>query len=229
MNTTTSEAQQSEFMEALNQTEVGAFLAKHLKLILSLIVLIIVGLIGWAIYSYQMDQKRLAASEVMFEFRQETLAPFKEGTLSIEQTVGRFETAFEKTSGTLVGFPTLIDLADELVAQGELEAALSALNMAPDLSGMPYAQYFLATRKAVVLEDLGQNQEALLVLEQLRDSSAQLLSDKVYLDLGRLYRANGELDKARASFQHVLDNMAQNEFATLARLYLNELNAEVKE
>lgn len=229
MNTTTSDPQQSEFIEALNQTEIGAFLAKHLKLIASLIILIVVGLIGWAIYSYQMEQRRLAASEVMFEFRQESLSAFKEGKLSIEQTLGEFETAFKKTSGTLVGLPTLIELTDELVAQDKLQEALRVLNMAPSLSGMPYAQYFLANRKAVVLEDLGQTQEALQVLEQLRDSNAQLLNDKLYLDLGRFYRETGDLEKARSSFQQVLDNMAQNEFATLARLYLNELNAEVKE
>lgn len=228
MNTTTSEAPQSEFIEALNQTEVGAFLAKHLKLILSLVALIIVSLVGWGVYSYQLNQKRLAASEEMFQFRQEVMTPFLEGSLSAEKVASQFEMAFAQTSGTLVGVPTLIELSDELVAQGELETALQVLNLAPGLSGRPYAHYFLSTRKAVVLEDLGQTQQALEVLEQLRDSSAQLLSDKVYLDLGRLYRATGETKKAQASFQHVLDNMAQNEFATLARLYLNELEAEVK-
>jgi predicted negative regulator of RcsB-dependent stress response len=229
MNTTTSEAQQSEFIEALNQTEVGAFFAKHLKLIISLIVLVFVGLIGWGIYSYQMDQKRLAASEVIFQFKQETMNPFMAGKISVEETMENFSSAYKQTSGTLVGLPTLVELADELVAQDELDASLRILNMAPDMSGMPYAQYFIATRKAIVLEDLGDDQQALQVLEQLRDSSAQLLSDKIYLDLGRLYRSTGDVEKARASFQHVLDNMAQNEFATLARLYLGELNAEVKE
>lgn len=227
--TTTSESQQSEFIEALNQTEVGAFLAQHLKLIVSLVVLVAVALIGWGVYSYQMDQKRLAASEVMFKFKQQTLAPLKAGELSVEKGLENFQEAYNKTTATLVGFPTLIDLADEFSARGELEAALSTLDMAPDMSGMPYAQYFLATRKAVVLEDLGQNQQALHVLEKLRDSTAQLLSDKVYLDLGRLYKASGDIDKARVSFQHVLDNMAQNEFATLARLHLNELNAQAKD
>jgi len=176
-----------------------------------------------------MEQKRLAASEVIFQFKQETMNPFLAGKLSVEETMEKFTGAYNQTSGTLVGLPTLIELADELVAQDELDASIRALNMAPDMSGMPYAQYFIATRKATVLEDLGNDQQALQVLEQLRDSSAQLLSDKIYLDLGRLYRSTGNIEMARASFQQVLDNMAQNEFATLARLYLSELDAEVKE
>ena len=55
-------------------------------------------------------------------------------------------------------------------------------------------------------------------------SGIKLMEDKVYLDLGRLYRDTGDSEKAKSSFQWVVDKGTEAEFKKMARLYLDELN-----
>lgn len=225
MNTSSSHTSSSSpLAEALGDTEVGSFISRHLTALISLLVLILVGLFSWGIYSYQKEKRHEAYSETIYRFQRSDMAPFLAGEVSVSEFMTKLEGVGHEV-GYFIGLvPVVIQASDELLRRGQWEEAIKALKMVSAHKSEPTVHYFIATREAQAYEDMGQYQEAIGVLEGLRSSPMKLLEDKLYLDLGRLYYRTGDREKARLSFEHVLSSpMAQNEFATLARLFLSEL------
>lgn len=134
-------------------------------------------------------------------------------------------TALHKETGDYIGLvPAAIKTADLLMTQGKKEKALEFLTIAKSISNNDYAQYFINTRLAVIFEDLGKNQEAVDVLTKLSSSDVKVFEGKVYLDLGRVYLKLGNKEKAKASFQYVVDKAKDDaEFVKIAKLQLANL------
>lgn len=74
-----------------------------------------------------------------------------------------------------------------------------------------FASYLMANS----YEDLGKVEEASSILESLVNSN--LMLDKVYFDLGRMYKKLGNQEKATTSFQWVIDNYPDSDFANFAK------------
>ncbi len=73
-------------------------------------------------------------------------------------------------------------------------------------------------------EDLGKNAEAVEVLKTISKSKTDAFPGKTYLDLGRIYLKLNDKEKAKASFQYVLDKAKDDaEFVKMAKLYLSTL------
>lgn len=208
---------------ALNSTEMGSFISRHLALVISLVVLLIVGIFGYGLYSYQASQQNQVHAETLYRFQQAEMEAFTSGETSVAEFMEKFK-GIQTEVGSFDGLSSLvIQVSDELLKRGQWEEALVALKMISEHKSNPYLHFFIATREAAALEDLGRYQDAVVVLEGLRSSPVKLMEDKLYLDLGRLYLKLDDKEKARMSFEHVTTIMAQSEFASLAKLYLQEL------
>lgn len=214
---------QTALHDALNQTEVGAFIAKHLVLFISLIVLLIFGVIGWGVYTYQGQQKNAVYAQAVHEFTQDSFTKFELNNLSVEEFLKGYEALVAETEGSIVLAPLAVQASDVLLSKSLWEQALQVLAPLEKHKNDPFVHFFVATRQAVAYEDLGSYDKAITVLENLNTSSVKMMEDKVYLDLGRLYMRTGNTEKARLSFEHVTKVMAQSEFSALAHLYLNQL------
>ena len=101
--------------------------------------------------------------------------------------------------------------------------AYSVATEAMDKVSNDQAAYFLRMRAAVLAENLNKLDEALKHLNTLISGSIKYMEDKIYLDLGRLQLKTGDTEKAKSSFQHVIDNGKEEEFKKMAKLYLSEL------
>lgn len=214
---------QSTLHDALNQTEVGAFIAKHLVLFISAIVLVIFGVIGWGIYNYQGEQKNAVYAQAVHTFTQETFTQFELDKISAEEFLKSYDALVLETQNSIVLAPLAIQASDAFLGKSLWQEALKVLAPLENHKSDPFVHFFVATRQAVAYEDLGSFDEAISVLEKLNTSSVKMMEDKVYLDLGRLYMRTGNTEKARLSFEHVTKVMAQSEFSALAHLYLNQL------
>ena len=208
---------------ALNSTDMGSFISRHLSLVIALVVLLVVGIFGFGLYSYQASQKNQAHAETLYRFQEAEMVAFTTGQTSVAEFMEKLK-GIQMEVGSYEGLASLaIQASDELLKRGQWEEALVAIQMISKHKSNPYMHFFIATREAAALEDLGRYQDAVVVLEGLRSSSVKVMEDKLYLDLGRLYLKLDEKEKARLSFEHVSTTMAQSEFATLAKLYLQEL------
>ncbi len=216
------------FQEAMNETEIGAFLLKNKATVGIILGVVLLGLVGFGIYNYTDGKKAEQAATLVFQFRESSLKSYQEKKLDAAGLLGKFQEMQKAVGGHRSLVLPLIEVSDLLLKDKQLESAQSLLEQGLSTYGRKDAivHYFLATRYAAVSEDLGQDQKALEALEKLMGSEAKLLESKTYLDLGRLYLKLGNKDKARTSFQHVVDNPGQTEMIKLARLYLADMGVE---
>jgi predicted negative regulator of RcsB-dependent stress response len=214
----------SPLIEALNSTEVGSFIARHLGAFIALLVLIVVGIFGYGVFRYQQERKFEAHAQTLHQFETTELQAFINNEASVDEFMSKLR-GIQEEVGSYVGLTSVVlQASDELSSRGQWEQSLEALKMVSEHKNSPYIHIFIAQREARAYEDLGKYREAIGVLEGLRSNSVKLLEDKLYLDLGRLYKRVGDNEKARLSFEYVLTlPVAQDEFATMARLFLSEL------
>ncbi|MGZ3809534.1 MAG: tetratricopeptide repeat protein, partial [Bacteriovorax sp.] len=137
-----------------------------------------------------------------------------DGIKSLHKEVGNY-------SGLI---PVVIKASDALMSGQHLNEALEVLTIGQQVSKNEYSDYFIMSRLAVVYEDLGQNQNAILTLEKMNSKSLKIFEGKNYLDLGRLYLKQGDKEKAKASFTYVVEKAKDDsEFVKIAKLYLSKI------
>jgi len=207
----------------LKATSFGAWIAENKSLSISVIVLILVGVIGFGIFNHFQTKKNNEYAGVLFEFSQNELSQFREDKLDASSLVAKYNEVSSEM-GSFDGAASFsIEVIDSLMDKGNNEQAYQLATQSLDKISNAQAQYFIGMRAAVLAENLGKDQEALGHLNSLISSSVKYMEDKIYLDLGRLQFKTGDSEKAKSSFQHVIDNGKEEEFKKMARLYLSEL------
>lgn len=223
MSSSATSSSQSALHDALNQTEIGAFIAKHLTSVIILIGLIIFAVIGWGVFHYQGQQKAAVYASNVHDFTQNTFTQLELEKISVAEFQEKYSALLTEINYSIVVAPLAIQAADIFLAKSLWEDALKVMAPLEKHKSDPFVHFFVATRQAVAYEDQGLYPEAIRVLESLNTSKLKMMEDKIYLDLGRLYMRTGNTEKARLSFEHVTKVMAQSEFSALAHLYLNQL------
>ncbi|EQC48984.1 tetratricopeptide repeat protein [Bacteriovorax sp. BSW11_IV] len=221
MNTTTQMSQQN-FDGQLQQTELGSFIARHKGGFLILVIAIVFGIIGYGIYSVRASKAEEVNAGKVFAFSNTTFKDFKEGKVDAAKVSEDFAILMNEVGSFNGAIPTALEVSDALLAKGLKEDALKTLVELGTVKNV-ISKYFVNLRLAAIYEDLGQTDKAIISLEELLNGP-KLLEEKVYLDLGRLYLAKGDKDKARRNFEYVEKNMAQEEFKKLAKYYLSTMN-----
>lgn len=210
--------------EALQETELGAFIAKNKSSVIGFVVLIILGVFAWGGYAVYESNKNDELSSVAFDFKNKNFS----NLVSKSMTTSDYTKAYLDMAAKMPGFvgltPLAINSSDELTKQGDLEGSIKVLDTVKDQSN-PYIKYFVYSRMAVNHEDLGNTDKAIESLEGIVKANIKVMESKTYLDLGRLYLKKGEKAKAKTNFQYVIDNLGQAEFVKLARLYLADMES----
>lgn len=208
--------------EILKETELGTFIANNKTPIIGFVVAVILGVFAWGGYTNFKSNKNDELGAVVFNFKQSSYKQLVDKKL----TTTEFATAYKAMASGVAGFDGLVPFAiiasDEITNQNDLNSALSILETVKEVKN-PYMVYFVHSRMAVLKEDLGQTDKAIESLERIVKANVKIMESKTYLDLGRLYLKSGNKEKAKTSFQFVIDNMGQAEFVKLARLYLSEM------
>lgn len=229
MNTTTNTPTESGPIDTakldgeLKETSFGAWIAENKSLTISLIVLIFLGLIGYGVFNHFQTKKNNEYATILFNFTQDNLSSFREGKLEAKELVAKYSATLEEV-GSFDGAGSFsVEVVDALSEKGNYEMAYSVATEAMDKVSNDQAAYFLRMRAAVLAENLNKLDEALKHLNTLISGSIKYMEDKIYLDLGRLQLKTGDTEKAKSSFQHVIDNGKEEEFKKMAKLYLSEL------
>lgn len=210
--------------EALQETELGAFISNNKSSVIGFVILLILGVFAWGGYTAYKSSQDDKLGAVVYDFKAKNFNSLVSKTMSpSDYTKGYLE-----MSSSMNGFvgltPLAISSSDELTKQGDLEGSLKVLETVKGQSN-PYIVYFVYSRMAVNHEDLGKVDLAIADLEKVVQANIKVMESKTYLDLGRLYLKKGETAKAKTNFQYVIDNLGQAEFVKLAKLYLAEMES----
>lgn len=188
------------------------------------IALVVIAVLGWGYYQTHSHAQTEVNAQKVYTFTVGPLKEFSENKLDADKAVESFLKLSTEVSGFQGLNPIGIQLVDSLLLQGKNEQALKVLDVLSPLAKNDYARYLLLSRKAVVLEDLGKIDESLKALEELAATNLKIFEGKIYLDMGRLQLKKGDKEKARKSFEYVVNTAKEEvEFVKLANLYLGQM------
>lgn len=209
--------------EALGQTELGSWISNNKAPVLSAVALLVLGIFGYGIFNHFQSEKHQKYADSLHSIVTEKLGPFREGKIKSEELVSSFEGTWQEMGSFAGASPYVIQVVDALTAKKNYAEAYKIVNEANQRIQNPQLNYFFSIRAAALAEDLGKKKEAIEHLKKVVGSGVKYFEGKVYLDLGRLYRDTGDKEKAKSSFEYVLEKGKEAEFKKMARLYLEEL------
>jgi predicted negative regulator of RcsB-dependent stress response len=209
--------------QSFDQGDMGTWIERNKNLAIGILILILVGIAGYGILMNQAGKSKDKNDNSIYDFTSQSLVAFDKKEIDSNALVEKYN-ALSKDVGSYSGlFPAAINVSDALFNSGNRKQAIEVLKSSQASFKDSYQIYLISSRLATMLEDEGQVDEAITVLEGLSGTNLKVLEEKTYLDLGRLYLDKGNSEKAKASFQYVVDNGKENEFIKLAKLYLAEL------
>lgn len=224
MTNVTTAAPNRNIKEILNSGDLGGVIQKNKRLFILLFVLVTISVIGYGLYSQVSEQSREQYNSDIYKFDQGELKKYIETGADSKALVESFKKLHTNVKNYSGLFPVTIKLSDALVVHKNLDDALEVLTIGNAVANNEYNNYFILARMAVVYEDLNQDQKAIETLEKMNSAKFKIFEGKIYLDLGRLYLKTGNKEKARTSFQYVVDKTKDEaEFVKVAKLYLAKI------
>lgn len=226
MNTTTNTTtpkQGTSIDEALGQTELGNWISQNKMPVISALVVLVIGIFSYGVFNHFKTEKENKYSNALHNIVQDKLTPFQEGKVTAEEFATAINNEWKEMGSFAGAAPYVIQVVDALTAKGNYKEAYSLIADADKRIDNPQLSYFINIRAAALAEDLGKKTEAIAHLKKIVGSGVKYFVGKIYLDLGRLYLETGDVEKAKASFQYVIDEGKEVEFTKMARLYLDEI------
>ena len=187
--------------------------------IIGIVVLLAFPLV-YGVYNNLKEKKQVKFADQIFAFSQKELKELKEGQLKPSDFINSFSKLQDETSHFDANFPILLEAAEILDGKNELAAAKDLLEAGQKNYSNNYEKILLGLRLSAVYEDLGENEKAITLLEEMANSKVKILEGKIYLDLGRLYKKSNNPAKAKEKFQYVLNNFDEEVYKKLAQLNL---------
>lgn len=208
--------------QTLNKTDLGHTIYEHRKSFFILLIAVMVGATGFALWKKSQESAALNNSVKVFEFQTGTWADAKAGKVDVATLVKAFEGLDKEIRTAPVMLPLALEMSKFLYEKGNYAEAETILSALANLTH-PVSQFFVAMQRAAILEKLGKTDEAIAALEPLAKNKEVLMPAKVSVDLGRLYLAKGEKGKAQTQFDYVMNTFPNDDQAKLAKLYLSQI------
>lgn len=209
--------------DVMNDTELGTLIMKYKNAIIAIIAISLATVIALGFYTHSSNKHAQEASYQVYQLSQGSLQNLLSGKMDGKSFAGEFLQLKEKTSTFKSMVPVAITASDYLISKDLNDEARNILSPMVEKYGSGMAGYLLRTRLAVALENLNDAKGAIAQLEAVVGSDQKYLAAKLYTDLGRLYLQDGNKERAKASFQYVVENFKASEFYRVAQIYLSEM------
>jgi tetratricopeptide (TPR) repeat protein len=186
------------------------------------VLLIIVMAFGAKFYMNYRTEKILAMEAEAGMLYQEA----REDPSKIPEALEKLEEVYQKYPRHFSGQTSLYNAANLYYSQGEYQKAYDNYLLLKEKHSKNELIYPLALQSmAYCSEQLENYQEAKAKFEELLSMEIELSRAQLYMDLGRIYETLGDLERARASYQEVLDSYPDSNWSEMAESRLS-LTAE---
>jgi predicted negative regulator of RcsB-dependent stress response len=219
-----SEVTQTQTLEqTLNKTDLGHVIYENRKIFFGIILAVLVLVTGFLLWKQSQKSSALDNSLKVFEFQSTVWNDVKEGKKTVPELVKSFEALPANVQSSPVMIPVALEIGKYLFDKGNLEEADLILSKVTPKDHHSVGPFFLSSQRAVILEKLGKIDAAIEVLLPLAQMKDSFMPAKVAIDLGRLYLLKGEKGKAQTQFDYVLTTFPNDDFAKMAKLYLQQM------
>ncbi len=209
--------------QIMAEDDFSKVISKNKNVLIAIAIGIVIGVVGFGLFSTFSDKSKTQHNAKIYKYEAEALKSYVDKP-DAKVLIEAFK-VLSRDVGNYVGIiPIVIKTSDALINQNHLNEALDVLLIGKNASKNDYANYFILSRLSVVYEDLGQDQNAIDVLEKMNSLSIKIFEGKNYLDLGRLYLKKGDKLNAKTSFNYVIEKAKdESEFVKIAKLYLAKM------
>lgn len=225
--TNTTSTPNRDLNQILDEANVQSFMSKNKTALLAVLVLLIGAVIGFGFYMNYADKSKAEYNSDIHLYESTVLKDFSakatDATLAKKVEVD-LKTLHSKVGDYIGLLPIVLKASDLLAAGGFFLEAKNVISIGEEIASEDYAQYFVLSRKAAILEDLKEDKNAIEALEKLTSLTTKIFEGKTYLDLGRLYLKAGDKEKAKKNFTYVVEKAKDEaEFVKIAQLYLSKM------
>lgn len=209
--------------QSLNKTDLGHTIFENRKLLLGLLIVILLSTVGFVIWKQAAHSSQQEAAIKVFEFQSKVWTEAKASKISTDDLMKSYKELPSDVKNAPLMLPLAFEMSKFLYEQNKLAEADEVL--APFESGKSSAisATFVAFQRSVVLESLGKSDEAIAILEKAAQNKDAVLKSKLFLEIGRLALAKGDMAKAKTNLEYVISDFPNDEYAKLAKLYLSEV------
>ena len=209
--------------QTLNKTDLGHLIYEKRKIFFILLFFVLIGATGFLLWKQNLKSIALENSLSVFEFQSDVWTKVKEEKKTVDELVTSFTALDEGVKLSPAMVPVLLEIGKFLYDKGNYVEADKLFSQVEGKIKHPISSYFITMQRVVVLEKLGKINEAISLLEPLAQKSESIMPAKVSLDLARLYISKGEKGKAQTQLEYITNTFPNDEYAKLAKLYLQSL------
>ncbi|MBD64236.1 MAG: hypothetical protein CME62_03460 [Halobacteriovoraceae bacterium] len=211
--------------ETLEKTDFGQLINENKKPILIIAAIVVVLIIGYAIFAQMQKAQQKERLEDVFKVESSVFIPFLEDKSEASDYRAKLNGIDAEYIGEPNLVPSFLQALNKLKEKDSLTSAdaETAQKWLDNIDKRSELYLLTGLRVAVLHENLGQNEKAIAVLEDLKGKNYGVLTDRVHFELGRLYVAQGNKEKAQENLQKVIDSKEQNQFKSMATIYMSEL------
>src|SRR5690606_1198275 len=127
--------------DILKQTEMGSFISNNKSLFISVIVLALLSVAGFGVWTYVSGERDKKVQTELYEFSKGSLSALQSKTLPPAEFVAAFNRLSDKLGSHDAVFATGIQAALVLTEQGANEQVLAILEKIQSMASNPYQQF----------------------------------------------------------------------------------------
>ena len=208
--------------------DLGHVINENKKPILITAFVVVLAIVAYAIIGQIQSDKKLVKLDRAYEIEKEVFDAYIKDEIKADQ----FLKSFYALDMEMIGHPNLVPVLIESInklAESDLvtnELIETVQKWQKHIKKSNFLNLFLSVRLAALYEDEKKYDQAITLLESLVGNKSNILKDKIYYDLGRLYLAKDDKKTANERFNKLIEENksgAQNEYVTLAKIYLSEI------
>src|SRR5690606_36457080 len=155
-----------ELNKTLESTELGHIINENKNIVIVSGIVVLLAIIAFSFYKYQQNDSLEAKLADTYAFQKEVVTPYVEDKMTETEFMQKFETLPTHILETEAFLPIALKVTHKMADAGKNADALNILKTYyGKISSNTLAHYLLAVNYAAYLEDAGQGQEAISILE----------------------------------------------------------------
>lgn len=207
--------------KTMEKTDFGHLVNSNKNIILGLGAVILIAILGYSFFQHKQDEGRKNTLTEVYVLQSTVISSYKEKKSNANEFLKSLSSKTADIKNHIALLPEYLNISDQLIKDGKEEAVIDIfLGMYKDAAPNSYAAFLIGNHLTTTYENMGKDEKALEIANDLVKSSLDVMKPHSYLNLGRLQKKSGQDDNSKVSFKHIVDKYPDSEEAKLAKLYL---------